>query len=101
MRTRNNKINVFLNDEEKQILITKSKKAKLSQSDFFRILIQNYTEKNMLNNNINEIINSLSNTINNLSILSHKLSRLYYYELVNILDNQISNIQKVIDDIQN
>lgn len=92
MRTRNNKINVFLNDEEKQMLITKFKKAKLSQSDFFRILIQNYTEKNMLNNNINEIVNSLSNIVNNLSILSDKLNRLYYYELVNILDNQISNI---------
>lgn len=101
MRTRNNKINVFLTDEEKQMLITKTKKAKLSQSDFFRILIQNYTEKNVLNNNINEIVNSLSNTVNNLSMLSDKLGKLYYYELVNILDNQISNIKKVIEDIQN
>lgn len=100
MRTRNNKINVFLNDEEKQMLITKSKQANISQSDFFRTMIQNYTEKNMLNNNTNAIIISLSNIVDNLSILSDKLGRLYYYELVSILESQISKIKKVIDDIQ-
>ncbi len=34
MRTRNKKINVYLNEDEKNILLEKSSQAKLSQSDF-------------------------------------------------------------------
>lgn len=39
MRKRNIKINVYLNEVEKKMLIEKSSKVKLSQSDFIRKLI--------------------------------------------------------------
>ena len=46
MRTRNIKLNVFLNEEEQKILKEKSNKARLSQSDFIRNLILNYSNNN-------------------------------------------------------
>ena len=36
MRTRNIKINIFLNEEEKRILDEKVKKSGLNKSEFFR-----------------------------------------------------------------
>lgn len=48
MRTRNIKINVFLNEDEKELLMDKSKKAQLSQSDFIRNLIVGYNSKNLM-----------------------------------------------------
>ena len=42
MRKRNIKINVFLNEDEKRMLVEKSNKARLSQSDFIRKLINDY-----------------------------------------------------------
>lgn len=44
MRTRNIKINVYLNEDEKKMLEEKSNRVELSQSDFIRILISKYTE---------------------------------------------------------
>lgn len=49
MRTRNIKINVYINEEEKKMLKEKSNKNKLSQFDFIRNLIakdNNYKIKN-------------------------------------------------------
>lgn len=100
MRTRNKKINVYLNEEEKNILLKKSNLAKLSQSDFFRMLIQDYSEKKVLNKDINESIILLTEVTDNLSKLSNKLNRLFYYDFVDFLDEQISDIKKVINKIQ-
>ena len=44
MRKRNIKINVFLNEYEKKMLEEKSNKARLSQSDFIRNLIRDYSK---------------------------------------------------------
>lgn len=41
MRKRNNKINVFLSDEEKEILKTNAKNLKVDQSTYIRNLILN------------------------------------------------------------
>ena len=43
MRIRNIKINVFLNEEEKWLLLKKCNKARLSQSDFIRKLMVEQT----------------------------------------------------------
>jgi len=48
MRTRNNKINVFLNDDEKLILKRNSAKLNLSQSAYIRNLIIGYEVKEPL-----------------------------------------------------
>lgn len=45
MRTRNNKVNVFLNDDEKFILKRDSSKLNLSQSEYIRNLIVGYEIK--------------------------------------------------------
>ena len=45
MRKRNNKINIFLNDEEKEILKSNTKKLKLSQSEYIKNLIIGYEIK--------------------------------------------------------
>ncbi len=100
MRKRNIKINVFLNEYENKMLEEKSNQAKISQSDFFRMLIEDYSENKVLNKDIDEIINSLSNISNNLSKFSDKLGKLCYYNYVDFLDEQIESINKVINTIQ-
>lgn len=100
MRTRNIKINVFLNEEEKEMLLDKSKKTKLSQSEFFRMLIQDYSDKKVLNKDIEYSIKTLNDVIDNLNKLSNTLNRLCYYDFVFFLDSQISSIRNAIDKIQ-
>lgn len=46
MRIRNNKVNVFLSDDEKFILKRDSSKLNLSQSEYIRNLIVGYKVKN-------------------------------------------------------
>ena len=46
MRIRNNKVNVFLSDDEKFILKRNSSKLNLSQSEYIRNLIIGYEVKN-------------------------------------------------------
>lgn len=100
MRKRNIKINVFLNEDEKKMLEEKSNIAKLSKSDFIRMLIQDYSEKKVLNKDIDESIISLTNVSDNLFKLSNKLNILCYYDFVEFLDEQITGINKSIDKIQ-
>lgn len=100
MRTRNIKINVFLNEDEKQMLLEKSHKANLSQSDFFRLLIQDYSVDRVLNKDLDEVAFTLSIISNNLSKLSKELNRLYYYDFTRFLNEQITNIQKSINKFQ-
>lgn len=100
MRRRNIKINVYLNETEKKMSEEKSSKSKLSQSVFLRMLIQNYSEKKMLNKDIDEFVVSLSNVYSNLSKLSNKLNRLCYYDFVAFLNEQIFNIKNAINQIK-
>ena len=83
------------------MLIDKSNKAHLYQSDFFRLLIKDYSDNGLVNYDTDEIINVLTNVSNNLSKLSNQLNRLCYCDFVNILDTQISNIRKVIVKFKN
>ncbi len=64
MRTRNIKINVYLN--EKKMLEEKSSKINLSQSDFIRKLIDDFKINSLSNSDINYIAESLEESINEL-----------------------------------
>ncbi len=66
MRTRNIKINVYLNEIEKKMLVEKSSKVKLSQSDLIRKLIADFKVNPLSNNDINYIVVSLQESINEL-----------------------------------
>lgn len=72
MRKRNIKINVFLNEDEKRMLVEKSNKSRLSQSDFIRKLINEYSNSKTTNNNTDEFVASLSKIIDNLLVLKNK-----------------------------
>ena len=45
IRIRNIKLNVFLSEEEKELLKEKSNKARLSQFEYIRIFIEDYSYK--------------------------------------------------------
>lgn len=89
MRTRNIKINVFLNETEKKMLEEKSSKIKLSQSDFIRKLIDDFKINSLSNNGINYIVESLENSINELLKLKKRLHNFGYFEDEEFLKNKM------------
>lgn len=98
MRKRNIKINVYVNEEEKKILEVKSNKARLSQSDFIRNLINNYKDDKI---DINQIISALLENINCLIKVKNKFHYLGYYQdeeaiqfKIDYLKNLNNNISK-------
>lgn len=98
MRARNIKINIFLNEEEKQMLIDKSNKDHLSQFDFFRLLIKDYTydSKPKIDiDTINTIINSSLTEINNY------MHRLRYEKITVVLNKVINKLNKIINNKSN
>lgn len=101
MRTRNIKINVYLNEDEKNMLLEKSNSIKLSQSDFIRKLITNYSKSQTSKEVIDKTINSLLTICENLSRLSNRLSRLYSYKYMEFLNEQIYQINNIINKLQN
>lgn len=90
MRIRNNKINVFLSDDEKFILKRDSSKLNLSQSEYIRNLIIGYKVKNPevkeeIKNSIGEYIiekflKTLEENINCLIKVKNKFHYLVYFE---------------------
>lgn len=90
MRIRNNKVNVFLSDDEKFILKRNSSKLNLSQSEYIRNLIIGYEVKNTKvkeeNKNsigeyiIEKILKTLEENINCLIKVKNKLHYLGYFE---------------------
>ncbi len=91
MRKRNIKINVFLNEDEKRMLVEKSNKARLSQSDFIRKLIDDFDEKFLSNNSIHHIAESLQEIFNDLLKLKNKLHYLGYFEDENFLQCKLND----------
>lgn len=73
MRTRNIKINVYLNEDEKKMLEEKSNKVGLTQSNFIRNLINKYTENIISHNDIEDILNEVSQISINLTQLAKHL----------------------------
>lgn len=90
MRIRNNKVNVFLSDDEKFILKRDSSKLNLSQSEYIRNLIIGYEVKNPevkeeTKNSIGEyiiekILKTLEENINCLIKVKNKFHYLGYFE---------------------
>lgn len=90
MRIRNNKVNVFLSDDEKFILKRDSSKLKLSQSEYIRNLIIGYKmkipevkEESKTKKDeyiIENIIKSLEENINCLIKVKNRFHHLGYFE---------------------
>ena len=90
MRIRNNKVNVFLSDDEKFILKRASSKLNLSQSEYIRNLIIGYEVKNPevkeeIKNSIGEyiiekILKTLEENIDCLIKVKNKFHHLGYFE---------------------
>lgn len=90
MRIRNNKVNVFLSDDEKFILKRDSSKLNLTQSEYIRNLIIGYEVKNSkikeeIKTNIDKyiiekILKTLEENINCLIKVKNKFHYLGYFE---------------------
>ena len=73
MRNRNIKINVFLNEDENEILNEKVKKSGLNKSEFFRKIILDYQLKEKPDEKFYEILSQLRGMATNLN----QMSRVY------------------------
>lgn len=118
MRIRNNKVNVFLSDDEKFILKRDSSKLNLSQSEYIRNLIIGYEVKNPevkeeTKNSIDEyiiekIFKTLEENINCLIKVKNKFHYLGYFEneqaigaKIETLKIQSSEIKEYLSSITN
>ena len=70
------------------MLEVKSNKARLSQSDFIRNLIRDYTNDKPLEINIDNIVNNIFNITDDLSKLKSKLHYLGYFHKEEYLQNK-------------
>ncbi len=100
MRTRNIKINVYLNETEKEMLKEKSSKIKLSQSNFIRKLITEYYGSNITKNDLEKTVDSLSKIAERFSSLKNQMDFLRYSDYSNFIAKQISNINDIIKQLQ-
>ena len=118
MRIRNNKINVFLSDDENFILKWDSSKLNLSQSEYIRNLFVGYKVKNPevkeeIKNSIGEyiiekILKTLEENINCLIKVKNKFHYLVYFEneqaigtKIEALKIQNSEIKEYLSSIRN
>lgn len=103
MRIRNNKVNVFLSDDEKFILKRDSSKLNLSQSGYIRNLIVGYKVKNSkikeeIKTNIDKyiiekILKTLEENINCLIKVKNKFHYLGYFENEQAIETKIENLK--------
>ena len=98
MRNRNIKLNVFLSVREYDLLIEKTNKVRLTQSDFIRKLINDYKYESNLQIDIDTIIKSV---INDLSKINDYMHRWRYTEFENLLNRDINDLNNLIDDKSN
>ena len=98
MRKRNIKINVFLNEDEKRMLVEKSNKASLSQSEFIRKLINDYANDDGTKSNLEEERVQLLKIIENLSLLKRQMDFLGYRDYSNLIIKQINQIKNILND---
>lgn len=98
MRNRNIKLNVFLNEREHDLLIEKTNKFRLTQSEFIRKLINDYKYESNHQVDIDTIINSV---INDLSKINGYMRRWGYTEFENLLNRDLNDLNKLIDNRSN
>ena len=94
MRNRNIKLNVFLNEREHDLLIEKTNKVRLTQSDFIRKLINDYKYESNHQVDIDTIIKSV---INDLSKINDYMHRWGYTEFENLLNKDINSLKKLVN----
>ena len=110
MRIRNNKVNVFLSDDEKFILKRNSSKLNLSQSEYIRNLIIGYEVKNPevkeeTKNSIGEyiiekILKTLEENINCLIKVKNKFHYLGYFENEQAIGTKIEALKMQNNEIK-
>lgn len=93
MRNRNIKLNVFLNQREHDLLIEKTNKVRLTQSDLIRKLINDYKYESNPQIDIDTIINSV---INDLSKLNDYMHRWGYTEFEKLLNRDINDLNSIL-----
>lgn len=101
MRNRNIKLNVFLNEREHDLLIEKTNKVRLTQSEFIRKLIKDYNYETKSKIDIDTINNIVKSSIKDLNEVNNYMHRLRYEKIIVVLDKVINNLNKLIDDKSN
>lgn len=103
MRKRNNKINIFLSDDENKILKINTKKLRLSQSEYIRNLIVkdeiNYSKIKEENKSkvdsyiIENIVKVLEENIDYLIKVKNRFHYLGYFQDEQVIGNKIENLK--------
>ena len=95
MRNRNIKINVYLNELEKEIYDEKVKKSGLNHSDFFRYIILGYKLKEKPDEIFYEILYQLRGMATNLN----QMARVYNRNQGYVKDYKISELLNQVEDL--
>ncbi len=102
MRKRTNKINIFLDEDEKKIFEDKVKKSGLNKSEFFRKIILDYKLKEQPDERFYEILSVLRGMATNLNQMARKYNQYNgfinenkYTPLLNDIKNFILALQDV------
>lgn len=95
MRNRNIKINVYLNELEKEIYDEKVKKSGLNHSDFFRYIILGYKLKEKPDERFYEILYQLRGMATNLN----QMARVYNRNQGYVKDYKISELLNQVEDL--
>ena len=102
MRERTNKVNVFLNEEEKIIFEEKARRAGLSKSEFFRKIILDYKLKEQPDERFYEILYQLRGMANNLNQMARTYNKYQGYmredkftPLLREIKNLVLSLQEV------
>lgn len=100
MRNRSIKKQVWLNSKENELLKNKCMKAGISESAFFRLVIENTEIKEKPDENFYKILNDLRGVAVNINQLA-RVANSYqyvddnkYYPLANKVNNMIDDLQK-------
>lgn len=96
MRNRNIKLNVFLNEREHDLLIEKTNKVRLTQSEFIRKLIKDYTYETKSTINSETINTIVKSSIKDLTEVNDYMHRLRYEKIIIVLDRVINNLNKIV-----
>lgn len=100
MRNRSIKKQVWLNAKENEMLREKCKKAGISESAFFRLLIQDAQIKEKPDDNFYKILNDLRGIAININQLARVANSYQYVEdkkylpLANKINNMIDDLQQ-------
>lgn len=101
MRNRNIKLNVFLSEREHDLLVEKTNKIRLTQSDFIRKLIKDYKYESKSNIDTETINTIVKSSIKDLTEVNDYMHRLRYEKIIVGLDKVINTLNKLIDDKSN